>query len=516
MILYHAITTYHLLLFIVHKLAYKRSEKAVIVYPQVLFDKYPQLETSINTFFDEAYQIYGSSREDVPSITNLGVFGQRIHEIELFTEIYIAGAQNAMAFWLVEKGIPFIFVEEACGRVSRPEVIMKNDQDMDVYRYSKAVEYGLYTGENELIKKVMCNVLAQKEGWDNEKKYHFDLFEEMKKLSQSQKEKIMKFFNAPQIEGEEGTIVLTQHFANLHMMSYKEQIEIYKSLVGYFIDTSNIFFKLHPDDVAAYEKEIYGIKVINEKYPSELIPMLLGNAKKWNLLTVSSTGIHALAENFGKTISFDVAYEKKFVENAIFYSILKILVYQGAYSNIIVDQDIFQQFIHIRNIVTKDEFKIFYSGQHSKYYYDECTSMFLDNTRELDEDIRCLLSNGGTFICREDNPILYRIISEYTSINVEIKKITYRQMEEWCEQKVFFITKHAERAKMIMNSCVDFERKEYDISIHSGVLDTDSRANAILEGQLMSAERVIKELEDKNAKLENQVKELRKMVNQYE
>ena len=65
MILYHAITTYHLLFFIVHKLIYAKNEEAIIIYPQTLYDKYPQLETSLNFVFNGTHQIYNSSRSEV-------------------------------------------------------------------------------------------------------------------------------------------------------------------------------------------------------------------------------------------------------------------------------------------------------------------------------------------------------------------------------------------------------------------------------------------------------------------
>ncbi len=509
MILYHAITTYHLLFFIVHKLIYAKNEEAIIIYPQTLYDKYPQLETSLNFVFNGTHQIYNSSRSEVLSITNLPGFEKIICDIKSFSDIYIAGAQNAFAFWLVENEIPFIFVEEACGRLSRPEVIMKNDQAIDEVRFSKALKYGLYTGENELIKKVLCNVSAQQEGWDNSKKQDFDLFYEMSKLSNQEKTAIMQFFNAPMIEGEQGTIVLTQHFANLLMMTYEDQLNIYKSIVSFFLEGTNIVFKLHPDDLADYEKVIPRIHTIKSKYPSELLPMLVKDPLKWNIATISSTGINILANSFNTMISFGTAYEKNFIDNSIIYFILKILTRGCLYAKVIVEEGYYLQSTHLRNTIP-DCNLIIQDIQKSEIKPDNLTVYFSITKQEFYTDIVSLIKYGGTYICKDDDPALYQILHHFKQeVHIIVKQINYLEMSKWHKQNVFFVTKDLERAQFIMENNIKFEKPDYDISIYSGVLSNDEYATAILEGQLKSAESVIKNLEKELCKLKEEIGTLR-------
>ena len=61
----------------------------MIVYPEVLYDKYPQIESEIiQPFFAESHQIYTSHRDGVPSVTNLKTFEDLISNINEFDEIY--------------------------------------------------------------------------------------------------------------------------------------------------------------------------------------------------------------------------------------------------------------------------------------------------------------------------------------------------------------------------------------------------------------------------------------------
>ena len=65
---------------------------------------------------------------------------------------------------------------------------------------------------------------------------------------------------------------MTQHFANLNMMSEEEQIRSYKLLRVNVLQDVPLIIKKHPDDFLNYRKIFPDAECIKEIFPAELLP----------------------------------------------------------------------------------------------------------------------------------------------------------------------------------------------------------------------------------------------------
>ncbi len=501
MILYHAFTTFHLIEFMVHKVKYKHSEEAMIVYPEVLYDKYPQIESEIiKPFFAESHQIYTSHRDGVPSVTNLKTFEDLISNINEFDEIYIAGAQNAFAFWLIEAGIRFFYVEEAAGRLSRPEVIMKNDISIDQNRFSIANKLGMYTGENDLIINVICDVDSQVPGYKNEKMINFKLSDEILQLPDDEKNLLLRFFCISKTQNNKGVFFLTQHFANLKMLTYEEQMRIYQSSIGFcFPEETNIVFKLHPDDVANYKRIFPRAEIVDSKYPSELLLITVSNPGDWTVATISSTGINSL-KRFGEVVSWGTNYEKEYTYNSVYYLIFSMLEKQE-YKYIFVDKEKQNQIANLF-VIKKSDVNFL-----DKLADVNHSSLCIFDKNEYDatlNDIHNILLKNSIIIFLDSNKLLYEVLSD-DELNKKVvsKTIRYKEINSYYVTTIFLLIEDAERRKQVLDKELVYEDEKYDISIYTGRTSDDMNNIQILEGQLRAANKVISKLKSENVDLKN-------------
>lgn len=497
MIIYHAFTTYHLLEFMVHKIKYKFNEDAILLFPEVLFEKYPQISNLEGKLFNRVIQIYGSKREGIPAITNLRTFEQLVCKITIDDEIYVAGAQNAFAFWLIENGISFNFVEEACGRVSRPEVIMKNDKSIDINRYNLALKYGMYDGKNEYVKKLICNTNAQLDGWTNEKAVNFDLQKELMQLDMEKKKSIIDFFNVPFLNQKSGLIIMTQHFANLKMMTYQEQIDLYMSTVGYFFDKLNIVFKLHPDDIADYNLISSSISIMKDKFPSELLPLTIKRPKEWKIASISSTGIKNIGSEFGEAICFNTDYEETYVYNHVYLLIIELI--KSIYGKARVFCGINVKQLKLMNCkYGNDEIVIYDLQKNDRQIKKTGVNIYiLDN--KLSGKLPARLESNDVVICTKTNAIL---LNEKESIVVKSVRGKLKKKERI--DSIYIFDKKEERRKNIMEFRYEYNDQFNNISMKTGRLRNSEEHCLILEGQLEAAEKQIEQLKSEIDELKSE------------
>ena len=93
-------------------------------------------------------------------------------------------------------------------------------------------------------------------------------------------------------------LLLTQHFANLNIISWSQQKEIYSIIIDYFTDNNTqLIIKTHPADVMDYENIFKKALIIRDSLPSELLPFLFKVLPN-SIITVSSTAINLIGEFF--------------------------------------------------------------------------------------------------------------------------------------------------------------------------------------------------------------------------
>lgn len=303
----------------VHKIK-NEVDGAIIILPDYIVHKLPQIKELENIFskvllYENGVMHNAIHRDDLLDVVD-EYFSNflRKNEVSLETceDIIVGGAQEYFGLYLAHNNIPFTMLEEAAGIISRPNLLTPIAKSISENRYHLAERFGLLTGENELIKKIICNKNAQIKDFQFDKHEHFDVVMEMRNLFPEQLELIKKFFKLERsIDVEPNSaLVLTQHFYNLGLMTFQQQKELYQTLLDYFFLDKNIVFKTHPDDVMYYQSLFPKSRVIRDSFPSELLPFVFTNEPE-ELVTITSTAVDALI-GYKKPVRFSKFFEQDF------------------------------------------------------------------------------------------------------------------------------------------------------------------------------------------------------------
>ncbi len=333
MILYHVVSTYQLLHSIVHKEKYYSNKKTVVLISEFLCDKFQNYLDLKKSFFDEVIvmdnKALSDRKQDMISNTTKYfdslLHGNRIGLSEV-EEIIVGCAHYYFGIYLTTKGINFTFLEDGSGLISRPEIVYDIEMNLDPNKNEICNNLGLYNASNKYIKKIICNTKAQKSGFNDERIEHMDLIDCIKIMDMNKVEDLLVFFDVNKKISipENSTLIMTQHFSNLKILSHGDQIEIYKLLVDYFVDSGSIVFKPHPDDLTYYDSIFPTSVVVQDVFPSELIPFVFENEPK-TVMTISSTAINNLKGHYEKLIMFSAYFEKHFKIIHKYYTALRVI-----------------------------------------------------------------------------------------------------------------------------------------------------------------------------------------------
>ena len=512
MILYHAVSIYQLLVCIVYKTMHHCDQKAVLLMRDLtktrLGDRYNLLVKYFNDII-----IYGPQKTaGIDELQNRG------YKIDDFTEIYVACAHTWFGIYLCEHNIPFIFMEDGAGAISQPEILEK--VNADTQWIDKDLEYGLFNGENSDIVKCICNMNHQREGYINAKAEHFDVIQELNKLDH--KADIIAVFTDlkdVEVNGEKKNVVfLTEHLANLALLEWEEQIYLYQVIFDYYFKNTNLIIKPHPDDLMYYEDLIENCKVIREKFPSELLPLVFSKRPEC-LATVTSTGIRAIRNQFQEVVTFNYQfsyYEKEFYFVHRYFAAVHIyenncqstkkLVFMGV-NRAIVDN---MKLIYKYEIVdSMDELKAV--SKESFIVCDKLDKLDIrpyDLCRMIDEKVEnsifLFLNSGQSFMFYD---YYYKKIWDY-AYPVEIRKIKRREMDVYENLKpetIYFFHKGGLSMQPISYS---LENTGVDIVIED--FKGDKLRIKVLEGLLEATEQRLMqyiEAEKEQKKAEEEKKE---------
>lgn len=322
MILYHVITTYHLLSAMTIQAA--KEEEAVLLVPRWIPIKFPHYK-QLEQLFKEIIVIDTGYRfKHTPEETDR-YFKSAVPPLDNFSDIYIWGAQMSFGIYAAENEIPFIYCEEATGMLSRSEILEHIDR-IDptkgiTYPYVK--ELGLYTGDVKSQKTVLCNKAAQLEDYTHDNLTHFSVVEGLMELPEDRRKMVIGFFiNFDEIHvPENSTVIFTQHFANLRLTTFEDQALVYQTFVDYFFNDRTLVIKPHPDDLMYYSMMFPDAAIVRERFPSEFLPFVLDNDPQC-VATIYSTAIYNLRGHYPEVFELDLRYEKEFKKNNRYYAAL--------------------------------------------------------------------------------------------------------------------------------------------------------------------------------------------------
>ena len=238
-------------------------------------------------------------------------------DIDNYADIYVWGSHFSLGISLAENNVHCILCEDAAGLLSRPEIVEAIDANdtLKSQYYSYIKNLGLYDASAECAKGALCNVSAQNNSFQTFGNIiDFNVTKKFMELPEEQRNQIISFFLPEKKDiaiGKDTTILLTQHFANLKVLSFEQQILIYQLFVDYFLDNTSLVIKPHPDDLMYYSQLFPCAKIVREKFPSEFMPVIFNHQPKC-IATISSTAIYNLRESYPKIIELDSRFEKDF------------------------------------------------------------------------------------------------------------------------------------------------------------------------------------------------------------
>lgn len=334
MILYHAITTYHILKFCTHKLRFHQNEDAILLVPNFLVRK-PSgvIEPQLSEIFKKVYFFNWEDKSAASEMSAIETISREMTHVfgkdglSSITEVNVASAAYLFSVWLIHNKINFQWFEEADGRLSQPEPIMNDDKRIFPLRYELAVKNGMYRGENLYVTRKFIKFDAQLPGFYDPMAVDFNVVKEMKLLSRSDQERLLRFFDvSPDLQFESGKSVLmmTQHFSNLNILSYADHALCYQLTSDYYLDGYTLYYKWHPSDLMPYPSFIENVHMIDGQFPAELMTLVIDSPFEVGA-SINSTGIYNLKSICKQVLTFDQDYLNTFWHNHQYYFAVKLL-----------------------------------------------------------------------------------------------------------------------------------------------------------------------------------------------
>lgn len=509
MVIYHGITTWHILECWVHKLIKHSDDESILILPDFILDKHPKI---LNIFPKEIFTIkiiryckldFRVKKELFEQMLQTLINELNVNEyLNELTEIYVAGAQYMFSHYLIQKGIHFHFFEEAPGRLTTSEIVQDNLRSINKIQYEIALEDGMFIGNSSLVKSIICNRFSQKENIELPNNIEdFDVVLELQNISEENIEKIKHFFNLPSVSFPYNTaLVLTQHFANLNMTSYAEQALIYQMTVDYFLENNQIYVKPHPDDLMNYKEVLQECEMIKGTFPSELLPTISEN-KPVKLVTISSASVLNFKKYYDEIIAFNSEYLHTFYMNHqyfLFVNIVKDLGAKGVAINKINMPQLenMMKKVNIRNINIQlieeknNDWSIFLGGK-------DCDNMSI-------QDVNTINKENKVFIFLDAESWLKFSGGRDACLTYGICKPIYVSAidkEEYPETGIFYLYIYCENeeirkrvakmyyVKKLINSGIEttvpkLDDKDMEIAILKGILAaTEKRLSAYLDNE---------------------------------
>ena len=517
--LFHAVTPYHLLEMITFRLHSHPDAEAVLVLYQFLANQLPKLK-ELEKFFNrvvviESRQAYTSDNKLKKNCLNYfdDIFSGSELGVQSFDEIFVAGAQFPFGAYLVSRGRKFVFFEEAAGGLFEPSILKDicrcDPRGRDAYRFCSA--NGLYDGSCPLITARFCNLDAQTkppiEGLENIR--HFSVVDALGELSQETREKIIRFYlddSSIQVP-EDSVLVLTEHQANLLMMTLDEECLLYQLLADYFFPGRKMLFKPHPSSTLHLEYLFPDSVVIRKKFPSELIPFVF-SSRPSAAATVYSRSICNLGKYFDRILSltheFEVNGEFHYIHRyfAAFEVCRKLggelkTIHQLGADHVLLER-LSGDEVEFPAFDPAKEWKYLIVGRPEAGSFTESIPAFLENLPDDRAVVFLNLDNAYPFYEPGQASPWEHLVP------LELHKVRRREDEFYsdCEpETIWLYTKNRKFKETAEGFTMEKELKNAGLAIQMASLTPDQRQIKILEGIIAAMEVRMQALIKENSKL---------------
>lgn len=336
MIAYYAMTKFHLIFSITHKIKTHGDEKAILF----LYSGMQDIEgvcsrLSKTKIFENIYVVDeislrqgwkplsdASTEKDIQ--WNLEHWITNIKEwlpvpISRKDTLYIANDHWSIGAYCIYNKIPYTYYEDGVGMLSQPEYSYQLVRNLNV-THAILADYLKAFGLNDCVIKKLADMENQQPGFQDEKAEHFSLKEMMKSLPSTYMEQIINVFGAEKVDNEvDSVLLLTEHFVNMKRLSIEEHMELYGLLVDFFAGDKQVYIKQHPNDFhVSYKKIFEDAKFISRNIPSELLPYNFSNRIDLGL-AACSTSVFGLKDILNDTLRFDSDIEKRYLDLFKYY-----------------------------------------------------------------------------------------------------------------------------------------------------------------------------------------------------
>lgn len=303
-VLYHAVSSYQLLEVILHRRFIHPAQKAVLLLPDFITKKYPQVDRLVSGGWFDDVRLFPYTqiphREEAAVIRDVTRFARLCLPCPIgdFSDIYVAGAHFYFSLYLIENRVPFTFFEDAAGLLSRPEALDRSLSATYPIHAQIARRHGLFSGDNPLIRRVICLKAAQTIDVSDKRFVDFCVEYALSILPPKQRKRLVRFFLPRPIFSRADAILLTQHFAALGLMSPQQQRKLYFSARETDLRGLKLLIKPHPDDTIDYAKLFPRAVCIRRPFPAELLPYVFFGKPPGVIYTFNSSGCENLRRHF--------------------------------------------------------------------------------------------------------------------------------------------------------------------------------------------------------------------------
>jgi len=330
MIIYYAMTKFHLIFTLTHKLCVHKEEDAILF----LYSGLQDLETNYSRLvekqifknvyivpeilFHKSWKPLNEHSTDKEISYNIEIMLGEIEDwlptsISAQDRIYIANDHWALGTYCIAKQIPYIYYEDGVGMLSKPEYSYELVKRVN-HTHAIIAKHINAFGNNSCVVEKLADLNNQTEGFFDEKAKHFSVKERLKMLDRQGITDLLYVFNAPDCGCvENATILLTEHFVNMKRLTIEGQRELYAMLVDFFSGGETLYIKPHPNDFQISYQDIFPeALLISRKFPSELLPFCF--PCRLNLaLAACSTSVFGLQDIVKRTLRFDIDIENHYM-----------------------------------------------------------------------------------------------------------------------------------------------------------------------------------------------------------
>ncbi|HIZ19721.1 MAG TPA: glycosyltransferase family 52 protein [Firmicutes bacterium] len=302
-VLYHAVSSYQLLEVLLHRLLLHPRDRAVLLLPDFIVGKYPQYRRLARCRFFDEVRLFPYLRIPHGDEAQVAADAERACRellplpLAAFSDVYVAGAHFYFSLCLIRQGVPFYFFEDAAGMLSRAEDLYRGLHKTYPLHADIARRHGLFDGSAPGVRGIYCLKRAQSIDVSGPLYRDFAVEEALEALPPRRRRALTRLFLRRRIRTGARAVLLTQHLANLGIVSPAQQRALYEGLRDGPLRGIPLVVKPHPDDTLDYAALFPDADVLRTPFPSELLPYVF-HKKPPELYTFSSTGAENLRRHF--------------------------------------------------------------------------------------------------------------------------------------------------------------------------------------------------------------------------